>query len=163
MSFHHTVIGVSILSTFSMLGCGRGTGATDDPLAGTWRNDACFGSSSKPADVERCAVALTFTNGLGVELEAKWISLAATAMNPGCTTTRRVTGQKWSTNHATQTLTVTGTGNATIERSHCVNAEDKSDAIPTSDIEIRPGDMSYELDDGTLRVFTGDLRGTYSR
>jgi hypothetical protein len=163
MNLHQAAIGFSLLSASSMFHCERGDGASSDPLAGTWRSDACFGTPSTPAEVERCSVELTFTNGLIVELKAKWISLAATAENPGCTITRRVTGQRWSTNHAARTLTVTGSGIATIERSGCIHAEDNLDPRPTTDIEILPGEMRYELDGNMLRVLTGSLQGTYTR
>jgi hypothetical protein len=48
-------------------------------MAGTWSNKTCFGSSVTPPDIESCAVALTFTNELEVELKADWMSLPATA------------------------------------------------------------------------------------
>lgn len=163
IKLHPMAIASSTLSIFLALGCEGGGSATEDPLAGKWGNEACYGSASTPPDVERCSVALTLTNALGVELEATWTSLAATATNPGCTTTRRVTGQTWSTDHAEHTLTVSGNGKATMERSGCVNATDNLEVRPTSDIVIRPGQMSYELDGDTLRVLTGSLRGTYTR
>lgn len=163
MNLHPVAIGFSLLSMFSVLGCEQGDIASDDPLAGTWSNDACFGSSTMPEDVESCSTEITLANDLDVELKAEQLSLAATAMNPGCTTTRRITGQKWSTNHETDTLTITGRGNATIERSGCVKAEDNLEAEPTSDIALRPGDMRYELDGDTLSVLSGSLSGTYTR
>jgi hypothetical protein len=151
----------SILSAFAIAGCGNGVEA--DPLAGDWTSDSCFGSSSMPADVESCSVALAFTDDLEVKLDATWISLAATETNPGCTTIRSVTGQEWSTDHATNTLTVTGKGKATIERKDCVKEEDNLAAIATSDIEVPAGDAKYEINTDTLTILSGALGGIYRR
>lgn len=163
MSLHSTPTGLSILVTLSVLGCQQSSVATEDPLTGTWGSDACFGSSTTPEDVERCSVELVFASELDFSLRAEWISLAATARDPGCTTVRQVTGQKWSTNHDTSTLTLTGSGQATLERSSCVNPEDNLEPTATSDIEVRPGNMRYEISDDTLRVLAGSLEGSYTR
>lgn len=163
MNLHPIAIGISLLSISAMLGCGKGTSATEDPLTGTWQNDACFGSPSKPSDIESCSVEVAFLKSLDFQLTARWISLAATAVNPGCTTTRRITGQTWSTNHEAGTLTLIGRGDATLERSACVDEKDNVPPEPTTDIEARPGDMSYEVGEDTLRILTGSLQGTYQR
>jgi hypothetical protein len=59
---------------------------------------------------------LTLGDDLTVELKAEWRSLAATSTNPGCPTTKLITGQQWSTDHATTTFTLKGNGTATVER-----------------------------------------------
>jgi hypothetical protein len=161
MKFDKITIGFSLVSLLAVAGCG--SSADDDPLAGTWGNSTCFGEASKPADVESCSTELTFGDDLTVELMAEQVSLAATATNPGCTTTRRVTGQEWSTDHAAGTFTVTGNAAATIERSGCVNDADNMDATATSDIDLPGGDTRYTLSDDTLSVSSGALQGTYTR
>ena len=160
MTFTQLTLSLSLGSMLALVGCG---GSTPDPMSGTWSNATCFGSSVTPPDIEKCAVALTFTDELDVELKADWMSLAATATYPGCTTTRRVTGQRWSTEHATdsETLTVTGSGKATIERSGCVNMGDNLAATNTSDISIPAGDTEYQISDDTLTILSGNLSGTY--
>ena len=161
MKFNSISIGLSLVSLFAMAGCGNGV--EDDPLAGTWSNTGCYGSTSKPADVESCTTELTLGDDLNVELRAEWISLAATATNPGCTTTRLITGQQWSAEHETDTLTVTGEGVATIERTSCVNDDDNMDAAPTSDVSIPNGKTIYVLSGDTLTVKSGLLTGIYTR
>jgi len=155
------VIGFSLAAGLAITGCGNGV--ADDPLAGTWSNKDCFGSSSTPADVESCSTALMFTNDLDVQLTASWISRSATKTNPGCTTTRVVTGQQWTTDHGTGTFTVTGAGTATMERSHCVNSVDNVAATETTDISIPTGDTDYTISGNTLAVQSGPLKGTYKR
>lgn len=162
MKNHQIAISFSLLSAVAVLGCG-GNGVESDPLAGDWNNDACFGQSSMPADVESCSVALALTSDLELRVDATWISLAATETNPGCTTTRSVTGQEWFTDHATNTLTVTGKGEATIERTDCVKEEDNLAATATSDIEMASGDAKYEINSDTLTILSGALEGTYKR
>jgi hypothetical protein len=161
MKFNTIAIGFSLVSGLAAAGCGNGVAS--DPLAATWTNASCFGSSSKPADVASCSVELTFTNDLKIELRADEISLSATATNPGCTTTRIVQGQKWSTDHAADTFTVTGTGAATMQRSSCVNKSDDQPAVATTDIAIPLGDTTYAISGSTLTVSTGGLKGTYTR
>lgn len=160
MKFNKIALGFSFVSGLAMVGCGNGV--DDDPLAGTWSNTNCFGES-KPADIESCNTELTFTNDLDIELRATWISLAATATNPGCTTTMMVTGQQWSAEHAADTFTVTGKGESTKERTECVNEEDNLEATATSDISIPDGDTEYTISGDTLTVKSGALAGTYSR
>ena len=142
MKIQNIAFGFSLLSTLAMVGCGNGVEA--DPLAGDWSNTSCFGGA-KPADVESCTVSLALQSDLDVRLDAAWISLAATDTNPGCTTTRSIIGQEWSTDHATNTLTVEGKGEATISRSNCVKGEDNFKPTATADIERRAG--ASRLDD----------------
>jgi azurin len=161
MNFNKIALGFSLVSGLALAGCGNGV--SDDPLAGTWSNNECFGSASEPADIESCSSELTFTNELDVELRADWISLAATATHPGCTTTKRVTGQQWSAEHAADTFTVTGNGAATMERTDCVNKDDDIAAATTTDISIPSGDTKYAISGDTLTVQSGSLKGTYTR
>jgi hypothetical protein len=161
MKFNKLAIGFSIVSVLAIAGCGNGV--SDDPLAGSWSNTNCFGASSKPADIESCSSELTFSNELDIELKATWISLAATAMTPGCTTTRLVTGQQWSTEHEAGTFTVTGSGASTIERTNCVNDEDNLNASATTDISIPGGEVTYVLKSETLTVQSSSLQGSYTR
>ncbi len=153
--------GLSLVSLFAIAGCG--SEAADDPLAGTWSNNSCFGTATKPADIESCRTELSFSNDLDVELEAEWISLAATAVQPGCTTTKLVTGQQWSANHAKNTFTVTGDGSSTVERANCVNSEDNLSSTAATDINIPSGATTYSLSGDTLTVQQGSLKGVYTR
>lgn len=159
MKLIRMALGLSLGSVLAVTGCGR-SGA-DDPLAGTWSNTACFGSESTPADIAGCSVALTFTNDLDIELKAEWMSRPATLTHPGCTTTKRVTGQRWSTN--SELLAVTGRGDATIERANCVNMEDDMSATSTSDISIPTGDIKYQISNDKLTILSGSLAGMYTR
>lgn len=161
MNLHSIAAASSMLALLALQGCGNGV--ADDPLTGTWTNTTCFGTDSTPADVASCTVTLTFSDGLDIQLQATWISLAATATNPGCTTTRLVQGQTWSADHEENTFTVSGDGEATLERSDCVNAEDNQAASATTDIAIPSGDTTYSISGDTLTVTTGALQGTYSR
>jgi hypothetical protein len=139
------------------------TDATDDPLAGTWKNTECFGTPTKPTDVESCTTEITFTNDLALDLKAEWVSLAATATNPGCTTTKRVSGQEWSTSHEDETFTVSGKASATVERSNCIQAADDSAAATTNDITIASGEIHYTLSGDTLTITSSGLQGVYTR
>lgn len=161
MKLNELALGLSLVSLFAIAGCG--SDAADDPLAGTWSNSSCFGTSSKPADVESCKTEVTFTNDLNVDLEAEWVSLAATAMYPGCTTTKLVTGQQWSTDHAKDTFTVMGKASATVERKNCVNSTDNLSAASTTDITIPSGDTKYTLSGDKLTIESGSLKGAYTR
>lgn len=161
MNLNKITLGFSLVSLFAVAGCGNGV--DDDPLAGNWSNSSCYGLDSKPADIESCNTELSFGNDLNIELIAERISLAATATTPGCTSTRLVTGQQWSTDHATDTFTVTGNGVSTLERSNCVNDADNMDATDTTDVNIPPGDTTYTLSGDTLSVKSGALAGTYTR
>lgn len=161
MNLNKFALGFSLVSVFAMAGCGNGV--ADDPLTGTWDNTSCFGSPSKPADIESCTSELTFSNELEIELKATRISLAATAMFPGCTSTKVVTGQQWSAEHAADTFTVTGKGGATLERTDCVNMEDNLNPTATSDISIPSGDTTFVISEDTLTVKSGTLQGTYTR
>jgi len=161
MKFYKIALGFSFGSVLAIAGCGNGV--ADDPLVGTWSNASCFGSKSMPADIGSCSSELTFTSELDVQLKADWISLAATEMNPRCTTTKLVTGQQWSTEHEADTFTVTGNGEATVERTNCVHAEDNQAATATTDISIPDGDTKYAISGQTLSVQSGALEGTYVR
>jgi hypothetical protein len=165
MKLTQMALGLSLGCLAVLAGAGCGGSGPDDPLTGTWRNTTCFGSSSTPPDIAKCTVALTFTDDLDVELTAEWMSLPATSMYPRCTTTRRVTGQQWSTKHAStsETLAVTGNGTSTIERADCINEEDNMTAKPTEDISIPSGDTKYQISNGKLTILSGDLAGTYAR
>lgn len=134
---------------------------SDDPLTGTWSNDNCFGVSSMPDDIEACNTELSFNSGLDVELKVEWVSKAATANYAGCTTTRLVTGQTWSTDGST--FTVSGDGVATSERTGCVNDADNSSPAKVSGIAIPSGDTSYTLSGDSLTVGSGALKGAYTR
>jgi hypothetical protein len=161
MKFNNIALGLSFMSLIAVAGCG--SSADDDPLTGTWSNSNCYGADSKPADIESCNTELTFGGDLEIELMAERISLAATATNPGCTTTRVITGQQWSTNHEEGTFSVDGSGSATIERTDCVNEADNMDESSTKDVSISAGEAEYTLSDDTLIVKSGSLAGTYTR
>ena len=159
MKLNRMTLRLSLGALLALSGCE--SSGPDDPLTGTWSNTSCFGSTTTPADVEKCTTALTFTTGLDIELKAVWFSMPATATNPRCTTTREVTGQKWSTDAAT--FTVTGSGSATIKRTNCVNQTDDLSASPTSGISIPGGGARYQISNNTLTVLSGDLAGTYTK
>lgn len=161
MKLNELIIGLSFMSLIATAGCG--SSAEDDPLTGTWSNSSCYGVESKPDDVESCNTELTFSSDLEIELMAERISLAATATNPGCTTTRLITGQQWSTDHEEGTFTITGKASATIERTDCVNDSDDMDTTSTKDVSISAGETAYTLSDDTLNVKSGALAGTYTR
>lgn len=163
MMLPRMILGLSLCGALALAGCGTGSGA-DDPLTGSWSNATCYGSTSTPSDVASCSVTLSFTATLDVELTAAWISMPATAMYPGCTTTKRVSGQRWSTDAAspTATLTVTGDGGSTVERTSCVNAADNLAAMATTDISIPSGDTEYQIVDGKLTILSSNIAGTYS-
>ena len=163
MTLPRILLGLSVGALLALTGCG-GTASGTDPLTGTWSNATCFGSTSTPSNISSCSVALSFTADLNMGLTAAWISMPATAMYPGCTTTKRVSGQLWSTDDAmpTETLTVTGVGDSTVERTGCVNAADDLEAMSTSDISIPSGETKYQIVDGKLTILSGSIAGTYS-
>jgi len=174
MKSHQSPIKLSFLPLIALIalgGCKKdettetGTGATPDPLTGDWGSDICFGSAQKPADVESCKTTLSFSKDLDFTLEAEWVNLAATPEYPGCTTKKRVTGQKWATDHATNTLTLSGESRATMERTKCVNEKDNLQTAPTQDIAVAAGKYKYSVDDDgdTLNIDSGPLRGAYKR
>ena len=157
MNLNRMMLGLSVALAFVAAGCGG-----DDPLASTWTNTSCFGSKATPEGIKSCSTALTFTNDLAFSLKAEEFSEPATAKAPGCTTTRHVDGQTWSTDGTTFTLT--GTGKATMERSSCVNASDEFKAVATTDIAVPAGRTDYVItDDTTLTITKGPLAGTYNR
>lgn len=146
-----------------MVGCSdAASDATPDPLADSWSNSECFGMS-KPADIESCSTEITFTDDLEFELVAEWVSLAATADFPGCTTTRRITGQTWSTDHDAGTFTLSNGGVATLERANCVNEEDNQEPTEIEGFDVDAGDSVYDIQGDTLSVETGSLEGSYAR
>jgi hypothetical protein len=155
----------SLVALFALAGCGSTTTAAVDPLTGTWSNTTCFGTTSTPPDISSCTVSLAFTASLDVSLTATWLSMPATAVYPGCTTTQEVTGQRWSTRSGAgrEILTVTGTGSATTARTGCVNMTDDLMATPTTEISIGSGDTGYQIENGVLTVLSNDIAGTYSQ
>jgi len=154
----------SLVLTLALAGCGSSTApAPMDPLTGAWTNATCFGSTSMAPDISSCSVTLTFTSSLDLSLTAAWLSRPATASYPGCTTTKRVTGQRWSTRvvRGMDVFTVTGTGTSTVERTGCVNATDDLGATPVTDISIDSGDIGYLLSNNELTVLSSNVAGTY--
>lgn len=173
-------VGLSLLSAlaFSALaGCDQDTttetssdtdtdanrGASPDPLTGDWKGENCFGSAQKPSEVESCSITLSFSKDLDFSMEAAWVNLAATQEYPGCTTTKRVTGQKWSTDHDKDTIHITGTSHATMERAKCVDPKDEVQTSSTDDISVPAGDYHYSIDGTTLNIDSGPLKGVYAR
>jgi hypothetical protein len=158
MPIMHRVLGLSLVGLIASTGC-----RSSDPLSGTWSNDTCFGTESTPDDIESCGVTLTFTDDLEMSLAAEWVSLPATADYPGCITTKRVTGQSWSTEAEADfdVLFVDGDGTATVERDGCVNAEDDMYPTATSGISIPSGEIEYQISDDVLTILTSDLQGAY--
>src|SRR5580698_6334395 len=109
MTLPRMFLGLSLGGALALTGCNGIGGGTTDPLTGTWSNATCFGSTSTPSSIASCSVSLAFTADLDVSLTATCLSMAETAMYPGFTTTKQVTGQQWSINDAmpTETLAVT--------------------------------------------------------
>lgn len=175
MKSYRTTIGLSfvaLMALASVSACKKeetkgggpepNSGATPDPLTGDWSGDICFGAAQKPDDVESCKTTLSFNKDLTFSVQAEWVNRAATATFPGCTTTKRLSGQKWSTDHETDTLTITGESHATMERAKCVNEKDNLQATAATDITVRAGEYQYSIDDGKLNIESGPLRGTYN-
>jgi hypothetical protein len=156
MILNRMALGLSVAMVLAVTGCGG-----DDPLTGTWSNESCFGSSSTPAGVEKCKTSLTFDDDLTFSIQAQEFAMPATATAPGCTTTREIEGQTWSTDGST--LTLEGSAKATSERSSCVNERDEFKAGPTVDMEIPTGDATYTIVDKSLTIESGPLKGTYTR
>jgi hypothetical protein len=148
-------LGLSVAMLLAVAGCGG-----EDPLTGTWSNSTCFGSASTPAGIKSCTTALTFTTDLAFSLKAEQFSEPATAMAPGCTTTRLVEGQTWSTDGDTYTLA--GTGKPTMARSSCVNATDEFKAVATTDVAVPTGGSAYVITANSLSITSGPLAGTYT-
>lgn len=141
---------------FAGVGCGG-----DDPLTGNWKNTACFGVKATPEGIASCSTQLKFTTDLAFTLEAKQFSEPATVKAPGCTTTRIVDSQTWSTDG--EVFTLAGAGKATMERSSCVNASDEFKAVATTDIGVVASSSGYVIVEDSLTIATGPLAGTYTR
>ena len=156
MILNRMALGLSVAMMFAGVGCGG-----DDPLAGAWTNAACFGNKAMPAGIKSCSTELNFTNDLAFSLKSKEFSEPATAMAPGCTTTRSVDGMTWSTDG--DTFTLAGEGKATMERSSCVTPSDEFKSMPTTSIALKSGASGYVVTDNTLTIATGGLAGTYTR
>jgi hypothetical protein len=156
MILNRMALGLSAAMVLAVTGCGG-----EDPLTGTWTNNSCFGSATKPAGVEECKTSLTFSDDLTFSLKSEEEAMPATATAPGCTTTREIKGQSWSTDG--KTFTLVGTGKATIERSNCVNETDEFQAAPTPDMKMPTGSATYTIVDESLTIESGLLKGTYTR
>ena len=155
MILDRMALGLSVAMMFAGVGCGG-----EDPLTATWSNTSCFGFKGTPVGMKSCSTQLTFTADLAFSLEAKQFAEPATAVGPGCTTTRKVQGQTWSTDGTSFTLG--NTGKATTERSSCVNASDEFKAVATKDIEVASGTTAYAITDNSLNIPSGPLAGTYT-
>lgn len=149
-------LGLSIATMLASTGCGG-----DDPLTGTWKNTGCFGVSATPAGIKSCTTELSFPTDLNFSLKAEQFSEPATATAPGCTTTRKVSGQTWSTDG--DNVAIEGTGAATLARSSCVNATDEFAEAATTDISVGAGTAAYVITGDSLSIATGPLAGTYTR
>lgn len=156
-----SILSLALTTMLSLSGCGQDS----DPLVGSWSNGTCYGTDAIPEGIEECSVTLTFTDALDIELTAEWLSMPATADFPGCTTTETVTGQTWSTESgdATETLTVSGSGSAALERTGCVNEADNVSPTSTTGISIPNGEAKYEISGTTLTVLDTSLEGAYER
>ena len=77
MKLGRSLIGLplfSVLALATMAGCKPGEttpSATEDPLTGQWNNTSCYGSTTKPADVESCKTTLDFDKDLDLEITAQ--------------------------------------------------------------------------------------------
>jgi hypothetical protein len=155
MFLNRMILGLSVTMALACAGCGG-----DDPLAATWSNSNCYGFKGTPEGIKSCTTALTFTNDLTFTLKAEQFSEPATATSPGCTTTRDVTGQTWSTDG--DAFTLDSAGKATQKRSSCVNAADEFDTKATTDIGVAAGTAAYVITDNSLTISAGPLAGTYT-
>jgi hypothetical protein len=118
-----------------------------------------------PANVQTCGVSLTFTAGLTFSLSATEQAPPASATTPRCLTTHTITGQTWSEgikNNA-QTLTIAGTGTATVNVTDCVHDSDDSSSTADTATAVVPGDMAYSINGNTLAISAGSLAGTYTK
>jgi hypothetical protein len=156
MSLNRMALGLSVTMMLIGAGCGG-----DDPLTSTWSNTTCFGSATMPEGIKDCKTTLTFNADLTFSLQAQQFSEPATATNPGCTTTRLIEGQTWSTDGTSFTLA--STGKATMERTSCVNATDENKPVATTDIAVPTGRAEYVITDTSLTIASGALKGTYTQ
>lgn len=159
-----STIPATMFAVLATAGCA--INGPNDALTGTWTNSDCFGSPAMPADIQSCSISLAFASDLSVSLTDTRQSQPATALYPRCTTTRRVTGQQYSTSDPasnSRTVTITGSGTSTLERTGCANSTDN--AAPTADTadSIPSGALGYELGADILTFATGPLAGHYSR
>jgi len=168
MKLGRSVIGLPLFSALALValaGCKNETSpsATEDPLTGDWNSTACYGSATKPEGVESCKTTLSFGKELDFEVTAQWVYPAAAEKQAGCVTTRRVTGQEWSTDHTKGTLKISGPAQATEERTDCVDEKDNQKAAPTTDVQSVSGESQYTVHGDTLTINSGKLRGSYTR
>lgn len=160
---HRFLLSASIFAVLATVGCGNGP---DDALTGTWTNTSCYGSAVMPANIQRCSLQLAFGADLTVTLIDSRQSQPATQMYPRCTITRRVSGQRYSTSDGTSsrmTVTITGVGMATLERSGCANPDDNVGAMSETFDAVPNGPITYQLNADTLTITAGPLAGSYSR
>ncbi len=155
MMLNRMALGLSVALVFAGAGCGG-----DDPLTGTWSNATCFGAKTTPEGIKSCSTALTFTADLEFSVKTQQFSEPATATAPGCTTTRTVDGQTWSTDGTAFALE--GTGKVMMERSSCVNATDEFKPMATADLAAPTGGSDYVISDKTLTIAKGPLAGAYT-
>ncbi len=151
----------------ALLGSGGCTiNGPNDPLTGTWTNTSCYGSGSMPVDIQSCSLSLAFGADLSIVLTDQRQALPATLIYPRCTTTRRVSGQQYSTSNgasASMIVTVSGNGTSTVERTGCANPSDNAAPAPDSVDSIPNGGTTYEISASVLTIPTGPLAGHYSR
>ncbi len=159
-----SILFAPLLSVLASAGCA--INGPNDALTGTWTNTSCYGSTDMPADIQSCSISLAFASDLSVSLTDVRQSQPATALYPRCTTTRRVTGQRYSTSdpaNTSRTVTITGTGTSTLERTGCANATDNAAPVADSADSIPSGPMAYELSADILTLPAGSLAGHYNR
>jgi hypothetical protein len=157
------LLSASIFAVLATVGCGNGP---DDAITGTWTNTSCFGAAVMPANIQQCSLRLEFGADLTATLIDSRQSQPATQMYPRCTITRRVSGQRYSTSDGTSsrmTLTITGVGMATLERSGCANPDDNVGAMADTFDAVPNGPIPYQLNADTLTITAGPLAGSYSR
>lgn len=155
----------SFVAVFALAACAPAANGPNDALTGTWTNSTCFGSSSMPADVQSCSLTLVFGADLTLSLTDTRQSLPATAVYPRCTTTRRVSGQRYSTSDGIGPMRVTimGDSSSTVERTGCVNSADNQAAMADTVDVVPAGVLSYQLSANNLTISSGPLMGSFSR
>lgn len=159
-----TMLLAPLFAALATAGCA--VNGPNDALTGTWTNTSCFGATAMPADIQSCSITLAFGADLSVAMTDARQSQPATAQWPRCTTTRRVTGQQYSTSNGatnSNTMTITGSSTSTMERTGCANAADNSPPAADSVDSIAPGELNYEISANVLTIPTGPFAGHYSR